>query len=234
LIYGYNKNRERKIIFLFIQFNSKTIYMSRTTWITVIMVFVLVAGGWWYFSQSSAPATSETGLPIAQGSINTGTQSAAIAMQSPETLSKSDIQAGAANFNGQIKQALVSEEDAPKEALFQQYGTRTFIAFQKHPELISALKVLNPNFDPNGIGTSFLSSIATFNGRTLLILEGCFRQNCGGTEQLVALEPSTNAVYLLQPTNIGPTTSPSGQFNLYGKPDSAIRAAMFYTYYSVK
>jgi hypothetical protein len=155
--------------------------------------------------------------------------------QKVETVSLSDIQSGAANFNGRIQQAAMvfdsdGNETPPKEPLFQQYGTRTFTAFQKHPELVSSLKKLNPKFDPHGMGTSDLSSIAAFNGRTLLILKGCFPHNCGGTEQIVAFEPSTNLVYLLQPTNVGPTSTPSGKFNLYGNPDSSVRTAMYSAY----
>jgi uncharacterized protein YecT (DUF1311 family) len=144
-----------------------------------------------------------------------------------ETVSSSDIRSGAANFKGRIEWAY----EAPNEALFQQYGTLASTAFQKHPELVSSLKKLNPNFDldPDGIG-QYASRIATFNGRTLLILQGCFHGNCHGTQQMVGFEPSTNLVYLLQPANVGPDTVPSGKFNLYGKPDSSVRAAMYSAY----
>jgi hypothetical protein len=47
---------------------------------------------------------------------------------------------------------------------------------------------------------------------------------------MVGFEPSTNLIYLLQPTNVGPDTVPSRKFNLYGKPDSSVRAAMYSAY----
>ena len=165
------------------------------------------------------------------------TTAAAATAQKVETISVSDIRSGAANFNGRIQEAEEVFDSSgneskipPKEALFQQYGIRTFTAFEKHPELVSSLKKLNPKFDPHQMGTSSLSSIATFDGRTLLLLLGCFPHNCGGTQQIVAFEPSTRLVYLLQPTNVGPETSPSGKFHLYGNPDSSVRAAMYSAY----
>jgi uncharacterized protein YecT (DUF1311 family) len=147
--------------------------------------------------------------------------------QNGEIVVSSDIRSGAAKFNGRIESA----NDAPKEALFQQYGNLASTAFQKHPELVSSLKKLNPNFDldPDGFG-QYASRIATFNGRTLLILQGCFPKNCKGAQHMVAFEPSSNLVYLLQPTDVGPNAEPSGKFNLYGNPDSSVRAAMFSAY----
>lgn len=171
--------------------------------------------------------------------VNQPWSTTAATAQKVETISVSDIRSGAANFNGRIQQAQeVFESDGntlipPKEALFQQYGIRASTAFEKHPELVSSLKKLNPKFDPHQMGTSDLSSIATFNGRTLLILSGCFPHNCDETQQIVAFEPSTRLVYLLQPTNVGPyrpETTPSGKFQLYGNPDSSVRAAMYSAY----
>lgn len=167
--------------------------------------------------------------------INQQSQSAAGTTQKVETVSLSDIQSGAANFKGRIQQAAEvfdsdGNEAPPKEPLFRQYGTRTYTAFEKHPKLVSSLRKLNPKFDPDAMGTSDLGSIATFSGRTLLLLKGCFPHNCGGTEQIVAFEPSSNKVYLLQPTNLGPATTPSGRFYLYGNPDGSVRGAMYSAY----
>src|SRR3989344_3111198 len=45
--------------------------MSRNIWIGIVVVAVLVAGGWWYFNQSSVPATSETNLlPATQQNVS--------------------------------------------------------------------------------------------------------------------------------------------------------------------
>ncbi len=106
-------------------------------------------------------------------------------------------------------------------------GTRTFTTFEKHPELVASLKKLNPKFNPHTMAASNLSGIATFEGRTVLILTGCFPHNCGGSQQIAAFEPATKRVYLLQPTNLGPLTEPSEKYHLYGEPDAALRAAMF-------
>src|ERR1051326_1593867 len=65
-----------------------------------------------------------------------------------ETITLSDIESGAAKFDGQILEAPSDYEKTPKEKLFQQYGTRTFTTFKKHPELVTALRKLNPDFDP--------------------------------------------------------------------------------------
>ena len=147
-----------------------------------------------------------------------------------ETIVSADIESGAAKFDGQMREASDEDEKSPKEKLFRQYGTRTFTAFKKHPELVSALRKLNSEFDPHTMTSSSLSSIVTIQGRTLLILVGCFPHNCGGTQQVVALEPATQRVYLLQPTNLGPDTEPSGKFYLYGRPDGVVRAAMSKAY----
>ena len=144
-----------------------------------------------------------------------------------ETIAESAIKAGGTSFKGKIEYA---DDDAPKAPLFQKYGTRTFSTFEKHPELVASLKKVNPKFDPHTMASSSLSGIATFDGRTVLILSGCFPHNCGGTQQIAAFEPTTKRVYLLQPTNLGPDTEPSGKFNLYGEPDAALRAAMFTAY----
>ena len=136
--------------------------------------------------------------------------------QNVETVTSSDIQSGAANFNGQIR-------EGPKEALFQQYGTDAATAFQKHPELVSSLKKLNLNFDPAGM-SNYASTVFTLNGRTFLILRGCSPDNCNKTMQIVAFEPSTNLVYLIQQTNVG------GRFNLYGNPDKSVRTAIYSAY----
>jgi hypothetical protein len=159
-------------------------------------------------------------------------QFAATAQTAPkvETIAESAIKAGATSFKGSIQYAELSEDDAPKAPLFQKYGTRTFTTFKKHPQLVASLKKLNPKFDPHTMESSSLSGIATFDGRTLLILSGCFPHNCGGTQQISAFEPATKRVYLLQPTNVGPDTEPSGKFHLYGEPDAALRAAMFNAY----
>lgn len=159
--------------------------------------------------------------PAAQNTTN----KAAATTQKVETVSSSDIQSSAANFHGRIQWAY--ENDASKEALFQQYGKRTSEAFQKHPELVSSLKKLNPQFDPNGMGDRYLNSVASFNGRRLLILRGCVPGNCEETA-LAGVERSM--VYLLQPTS---STSESGRtrrFNLYGNPDSLVRAAIYSAY----
>ncbi len=147
-----------------------------------------------------------------------------------ETIALADIKAGAAAFKGRIQYAELSDDDAPKAPLFREYGTRTFATFKKHPELVASLKKLNRKFDPHTMSSSSLSGIATVDGRTFLILSGCFPHNCGGTQQIVAFEPATKRVYLLAPTNLGPDTEPSGKFNLYGDPDSSVRAAMFNAY----
>jgi hypothetical protein len=147
-----------------------------------------------------------------------------------ETIAEAAIKAGAADFKGSIQEAELSEDEAPKTPLFKQYGTRTFTTFKKHPELVASLKKLNPKFDPHTMATSGLNQIATFEGRTVLILNGCFPHNCGGTQQVVAFEPATKKVYLLQPTNLGPDTESSGKFYLYGDPDASLRAAIFKAY----
>ncbi|MDP9098784.1 MAG: inhibitor of vertebrate lysozyme family protein [Verrucomicrobiota bacterium] len=147
-----------------------------------------------------------------------------------ETVLLSGLKAGGTNFKGKIQYADLAEDDAPKAPLFQKYGTRTFSSFEKHPELVASLKKLNPKFDPHTMASSNLSGIATFEGRTVLILSGCFPHNCGGTQQIVAFEPATKRIYLLQPTNLGPNTEPSGKFYLYGDPDGALRAAIFSAY----
>ena len=159
----------------------------------------------------------------------------ATAAAKPETVSSADIESGAANFKGEIQDAETvydskGNEKPPKEPLYKEYGVRTFDAFQKHPELVAALKKLNPKFDPHTMATSGLSATVTVDGRTLLILKGCFPHNCGGTQQIVVLEPSTKKVHLLQPTNLGPDTEPSGKFYVYGDPDSSVRAAMYKAY----
>ena len=174
------------------------------------------------------------GLIISVGALNQLSQLSA-ATPKPETISLSDIESGAANFKGQIEEAETlydskGNELPPKESLFKEYGTRTFTAFEKHPELVASLKKLNPKFDPHTMASSSVSSSATIDGRTFLILKGCFPHNCGGTQQVVALEPSTKKVYLLQPTNVGPDTEPSGKFYLYGDPDSSVRAAIYKAY----
>jgi hypothetical protein len=151
---------------------------------------------------------------------------ALVAAASVETLSLSDIKSGAAKFDGHV----ISGEDAPKEALLKQYGTYAFETFKKHPELVGSLKKLKPKFDPHTMATSSPSGIVKSEGRTLLILNGCFPHNCGGTEQIVAFEPATKRTYLLEPTNVGPDTEPSGKFNLYGNPDPFVRAAMCSAY----
>ena len=147
-----------------------------------------------------------------------------------ETVALADIKAGAESFKGRFQLADLSEDDAPKTPLFRQYGTRTFATFKKHPELVASLKKLNPKFDPHTMATSNLNGIATIEGRTLLILNGCYPHNCGATEQVVAFEPATKRVYLLQPTNLGPDSESSGKFYVYGDPDSSVRAAMFYAF----
>lgn len=148
----------------------------------------------------------------------------------PEILAMGDMESEAANFKGQTNSATIEEEDAPKEELFRKYGTRTFSTFKKHREIVASLKKLNPKFDPHTMATSDLNRIVTFNGRTFLILIGCYPHNCGGTQQLVAFDPADKKVYLLQPTRVGPDTTPSGKFFLYGDPDPALRAAMFKAY----
>ena len=41
--------------------------MSRDIWIGIVVVIVLVTGGWWYLNMSSAPATSESAqFPVIQ------------------------------------------------------------------------------------------------------------------------------------------------------------------------
>lgn len=139
-------------------------------------------------------------------------------------LTKADIQSEANSFSGKL------QDIATDESLLQQYGRYSFETFQKHPGIVSSVKVLNSNFSSDDMATGFPSTVATFNDRTLVILEGCFPHNCGGTVQFVAIEPSTQAVYLFEPTNIGPTTTESGKFNVYGNPDDAIRSAMFNAY----
>lgn len=148
----------------------------------------------------------------------------------PETLTMADIKSGAGNFKGEIREVTIEEEESPKEELFRKYGTRTFNTFEKHREIVASLKKLYPKFNPHTMGTSDPNQIVTFNDRTLLILIGCYPHNCGGTHQLVAIEPATKRVYLLQPVNVGPDTTPSGKFLLYGDPDPDIRAAMFKAY----
>lgn len=147
-----------------------------------------------------------------------------------EIVTAAEIETGRAKFDGQIKEAEPEEDDAPKAKLFQEYGTRTFATFKKHPELVRALRKLDPKFDPKTMGTSSPSSIATAHGRTFLILIGCYPHNCGGTEQLVAFEPATKRVYLIQPTDLGPETEASGKFYIYGEPDEVVRAVMYKAY----
>jgi hypothetical protein len=147
-----------------------------------------------------------------------------------EAITLADIESGAAKFDGQIREATIENEDSPKEELFRKYGTRTFATFEKHPELVAALRKLDAKFDPHTMASSSLSSIATIHGKTLLILIGCFPHNCGGTHQVVAFDPATQRVYLLRPTNLGPDTEPSGKFYVYGSPDDPIRAAMYKAY----
>jgi hypothetical protein len=153
-----------------------------------------------------------------------------LAATEAETLALTDIKSAGEGFEGRIQRSSIEDEEAPKERLFQQYGTRTFTTFKKHPELVSFLKRLYPKFDPHTMATSDLNGIATIGDRTIFILAGCFPHNCGGTTQVVAFEPATRGVYLLRPTNVGADTEPSGKFQLYGNPDKVVRAAMCSVY----
>ena len=157
------------------------------------------------------------------------------AAASTETVSLSDLKSAAATFKGQINDAEIlydskGNEKPAKGALYQEYGIRTFTAFEKHPELVAALRKLNGKFDPHTIATSGVSATATIDGKTFLILKGCFPHNCGGTEQIIAIEPATKKVYMLQPTNLGPNTEPSGKFYVYGDPDPSLRALLYKAY----
>lgn len=211
-----------------------TVPTSTTKLISILIVFLILITGiasvFLFRDQLGISAMLATPYKTVH-SENQNNSDKSATSASVTTVTYADIQAGIAmNLKGQLQKATAAEESAPAELLFQEYGTYAFPAFQKHPELVGALQKLNPNFVANDVGTSDLSWIATFNGRTLLLLNGCYPHNCGGTSQVVALEPATGKVYLLQPVNVGPTSTDSGTYHLYGNPDKDVRAVIYTVY----
>ena len=113
--------------------------------------------------------------------LNQPSSTTAAAAQKVETISVSDIRSGAANFNGRIQEAQeVFDSNGnetkipPKEALFQQYGICTFTAFEKHPELVSSLKTLNPKFDPHQMGIFQLEQYRHIQWQNAPVIVGLF------------------------------------------------------------
>lgn len=182
----------------------------------VLAIAIAAFAAWVFFAAGQSPNTRE---PIAAGA------------QEQEEISLSDIEDGAAAFTGSYRQATLAEEEStPAEPLFKEYGTRTFTAFQKHPELVASFKAIDPDFDPQQLGTSGLSSIATFDGRTLLVMTGCVPHDCGDTEQVAAIELSTGNTYLLRPLSLTNASAAPDMFALFGNPVDSVRSVLYHAY----
>ncbi|HEY4516446.1 MAG TPA: hypothetical protein VJG64_00720 [Candidatus Paceibacterota bacterium] len=143
-----------------------------------------------------------------------------------EEVTMREMQQSVATYGGQtnVDYGIIQTIDGvnhSSERILEEYGTRTFYAFEKHPELIGYVKMLDPNFDPESMGVSIASSIYKKDERSsILIISGCLPHNCGGHIKVVAFEPSTKAVYLLQQKD-------KDMLQLYGHPDIGTRTAMF-------
>lgn len=210
-------------------------------YLVIGLALILILTGSWYINRTNINPTPVVTQPeITLGSQSSSTETLKIQQTvktqpirpatpapKPEIVNVADINTGATNFNGSIQEAVRPKDgETPKELLFQQFGVWAYSAFETHPVVVTSLQELYPAFNQTDIGVSQLNSIVTINGRSLLVLQGCYSQSCESTQQLVAIEPSAHRVYFLRPTNDFKTPS-SGKYNLYGNPDKEVRAAMF-------
>lgn len=135
-----------------------------------------------------------------------------------ESITVAEARGEARQFSGSLRQATTDEQNAPTEKLFDEYGIRSFTAFERDYALVIRLKELDPSFRPEQMSASMLNSIAEIEGRKLLLLEGCSVHDCANTMNIVAFEPSTKAVFLMK--------SNGSSLQFFGSPDSSVRAAM--------
>ncbi|MCK1709733.1 MULTISPECIES: inhibitor of vertebrate lysozyme family protein [unclassified Bradyrhizobium] len=135
-----------------------------------------------------------------------------------ENITVTEASEEAGHFTGSLRQAAIDEHNAPTDKLFEEYGIRSFTAFERNHALVVRLKELDPSFRAEQMGVSMLNSVAEINGRKLLLLKGCAPHNCAATMNIVAFEPSTTAVFLLK--------SNGSLLQFFGSPDSSVRPAM--------
>lgn len=136
----------------------------------------------------------------------------------PKSITIAEAREEARHFSGTLRHATTDDQNAPTDELFDKYGIRSFTAFERDYALVIRLKKLDPSFRPEQMSVSMLNSIAEIKGRKLLLLDGCAAHDCPNTMNIVAFEPSTNAVFLFK--------SNGSLLQFFGSPDSSVRAAM--------
>jgi hypothetical protein len=201
--------------------------------IIVLLLVILITGIFIYLKFPQKEISSNSNQSQNSNNITDSSLSNQI-----ESITVDDIRSEAVSFKGDIQQptqqditsTVESDSYVSSDPLFGQYGVYGYQTFKKHPEIVSALKALDPHFDPYSMSTSSPNEIVKFNNHTLMIVGGCYPHNCGYTEQIVAIDTNSHAVYYLRPGNIGPITSQPKSFILYGNPSSEVRAAILQAY----
>jgi Inhibitor of vertebrate lysozyme (Ivy) len=70
---------------------------------------------------------------------------------------------------------------------------------QDNPDVVSAIRVVMPDFKITEMATSIpLSSARLSDGKEILLLSGCTEHNCGGTGIIVAYSQKENKAYVLK------------------------------------
>lgn len=104
--------------------------------------------------------------------------------------------------------------------LMKKYGEYAFEAV-KNQNVLRAVRVAKPDFQPKNVGTSFPSSVfKTNDGRTYLMFSGCTPHNCGGTQNVIVYDPAQSKAYLYS----------EKEDKFFGNPPEQIKRLIIYHY----
>lgn len=167
----------------------------------------------------SSPGNSGSGQAV-QSTLPSSQPAGSIGNSSSQTSSSQNQ----ATVDANNPPALPGKKTDTPEIL-DKYGKFAFETFQKYPELVDQIKILDKNFAPSQMDPSYPSHVyRSDSGKDFLLLGGCTEHNCGGTRIIVIYNVIDNKVYM------GKENSTGTQLQFFGNPGDHEKSIMINFY----
>lgn len=110
--------------------------------------------------------------------------------------------------------------------LLNKYGKYAFETFQKYPDLVEKIKLLDNSFNSSQMDPSFPSHVYQLdNGKEYLALGGCTAHNCAGTKIIIIYNEKDDAIFMAKENDF------ETQLRIIGDPSEQERDLLIYFYF---
>ena len=123
----------------------------------------------------------------------------------------------------ELQKSLKTPDFLDEKLFVDSFGKYAFDVFEKHPEILTSIQKLKPDFEAKNMGVAAPVQMARIDNSDWLILSGCAPHACGTTDVIAVYNPASYKTYLLE-------AKPGYSVVIYNDPDTNVYNLLLYTF----